>query len=340
MTADLAGFRNGIAERFVPDVMQGTLIEAEHLARYKWAAQIAARRRVLDAGCGTGYGCELLAAAGAEAVVGVDTAGEVLDSVRRDMPDGVRLDVADVSRLPYADGEFNLVVCFDVVEHLEDPSPAFDEIVRVLAPDGVLLVSTPNRAVTSPASPHHHHEYLPEELGEELRARLGEVTMMRQDVYLTIAVLRDADFLAGGRELREISLHKIATGERDREEFTVAVASRAELPEMPPFALMASSLQVKSWLAAFAEQRAIAAADHARILELEEHAKELAMVPDLEPQVAALDSELAQIREERDRVVLRAENAERVLTDVLSSASWRLTSPLRRIKRLVRSATG
>jgi SAM-dependent methyltransferase len=330
MTADLAGSKHGIAERYVPDVMHGTLIEAEHVVRYRWAAQIAAGRRVLDAGCGTGYGCALLAEAGAADVVGIDLAAGPLDSSRPDMPDTVRLEVADLGRLPYGEGKFDLVVCFDVVEHLHDPGCAFDEIVRVLAPDGVLLVSTPNRAVHSPASPHHRHEYLPEELGDELRARLAHVTMMREDAYLTVAILGDPDFLAGDRELTGMRLHKIAAGERDREEFTVAVASRNEPPEIPPLALMTSSLQVGSWLGAFGEQRALAAASHARILELEH----------LQSRVAALDAELAHVREENERVLGRAEHAERVLDDVWRSLSWRLTSPLRRLKRRVRSLRG
>jgi SAM-dependent methyltransferase len=337
MTADLAGFKHGIAERFVPDLMQGTLIEAEHLARYRWAAQLAAGRRVLDAGCGTGYGCALLAEAGAEDVVGVDIAAGVLDSVCRGMPEAVRLDDADLGDLPYADGEFDLIVCFDVLEHLDDPGPALDQIVRVLAADGVLLASTPNRAVHSPTSPHHRHEFLPDELAEELRARLDKVTLVRQDVYLTVAVLGDADFLAGDRDLSEIALQKVATGERDTEEFTLAVAGRSELPEVPPLALLASSLQVKRWLTAFGEERAVAAANRARILELEERTKELATVPNLQSQVAALDAELARVREEKEGVLARAEHAERVLGEVWSSLSWRLTSPLRRLKGFVRS---
>ena len=252
----------------------------------------------------------------------------------------MRLDVADLGRLPYADGEFTLVVCFDAVAHLEDPGSAFDEIVRVLAADGVLLVSTSNSEVQSPANPHHRHQYLPEELGEELRSRLSHVRMMRQDAYLTVAVLDDADFLAGGREFHDISLHKLATGERDTEEFTVAVAGRNDLPELPPLAVMASALQVKTWLAALAKQRAMAAADHARILELEEKAKDLTTVPQLQSEVAALTAELARVRDEKDRVIGRAETAERVLSDVWSSLSWRLTSPLRRLKGLVRSPKG
>ena len=74
----LAGLRDGVPERFVPAEMHGQLVEAEHLARYLWATRFAAGRRVLDAGCGMGYGSVLLAAAGAESVEGVDASEAVI----------------------------------------------------------------------------------------------------------------------------------------------------------------------------------------------------------------------------------------------------------------------
>src|SRR5947209_13622457 len=109
-----------MSERFVPDQDRGRLIEAEHLARYLWAAQLASGRRVLDAGCGTAYGCRLLAEAGASDVVGVDLAEPVLDAVREQMPSGVTLERADLRELPFPAGGFDLVVCFEVIEHLAD----------------------------------------------------------------------------------------------------------------------------------------------------------------------------------------------------------------------------
>ena len=207
--------------------------------------------------------------------------------------EAVRLDVADVCQLPYDDGAFDLVVCFNVIEHLDYPGRALDELARVLAADGLLLVSTPNRSMQAPASPHHRCEYLPDELRQEVQSRLGQVRMMRQDVYLTVAVLGDRV------ELGEVVLDDVPSGEPDTEEFAIAVASRIELPEVAPFAMAASALQVKTWLAAFGHQEARAAADHARILELEERAAR---------------------RLERDSAVARAERAERMLSAVTSSS--------------------
>ena len=99
MESDLAGTRDGVAERFVPDRDRGRLIEAEHVSRYRWAAQIAAGRTVLDAGCGTAYGCALLAEAGAREVVGVDRAADVLAAVAGDLPETVTLQTGDLNAL-------------------------------------------------------------------------------------------------------------------------------------------------------------------------------------------------------------------------------------------------
>ena len=108
MEIDLAGRRDGIAERYVPELMRGELLEAEHLARYRWAAPLAAGRRVLDAGCGMGYGAVMLLTAGASEVVGVDLAQAVLDAARPTMPAGVVLEVGDVRALDADDGSFGL----------------------------------------------------------------------------------------------------------------------------------------------------------------------------------------------------------------------------------------
>ena len=100
--SDLASTKNGISERFVPEQDQGRLIEVEHVSRYQWAAQAANGRAVLDAGCGTGYGCRLLAAGGAREVIGVDIARSVLEAVAPAMPESVRLQAGDVRKLDFA----------------------------------------------------------------------------------------------------------------------------------------------------------------------------------------------------------------------------------------------
>ena len=80
--SDLANRRDNVPERFIPELMRGETMEAEHLGRYHWAEGFASDRRVPDAGCGAGYGSAMLAEAGARSVVGVDIAAAVLEAAR------------------------------------------------------------------------------------------------------------------------------------------------------------------------------------------------------------------------------------------------------------------
>jgi SAM-dependent methyltransferase len=187
--SDLASTRNGISERFVPEQDQGRLIEVEHVSRYRWAAQAARGGLVLDAGCGTGYDSRLLAAGGAREVIGVEIARAMLETVAAGMPDTVRLQAGDLRSLDFEDDKFELVVCFEVIEHFEDHFTVLDELVRVLAPGGLLLVSSPNRGAYQPGNPHHLREFAPAELEAELAVRLDHVRLLRQHDYVVSALL-------------------------------------------------------------------------------------------------------------------------------------------------------
>ncbi|MGD1058492.1 MAG: methyltransferase domain-containing protein [Solirubrobacteraceae bacterium] len=248
--------RPEVPERFDPDSMHGEIIEAEHLARYRWAAPLAAGRRVLDAGCGAAYGTILLAEAGALEVVGVDRASEVLDSVRTQMPSNVVLNEGDVTALPYENGRFDLVVCFEVIEHLDDPGRALDEFRRVLTPEGVLAVSSPNREVYPPGNPHHVHEYTPGELEQELADRFSFVRLERQHTWITSAVLNDGGFqISGDGDLgTDVSVRKLAADEPGAELYTVALAGQQELARTAATFELATPVELRKWDALWHEQ--------------------------------------------------------------------------------------
>ena len=184
----LAGALDGHVERFVPEMFRGELIEAEHLTRYRWASGLADGRRVLDAGCGMAYGTRILAEAGARAAVGVDRERRVLEAADLTGLDHVRLEPGDLMALPAADDAFDVVGCFEVLEHVPDPLAALDELRRVLAPGGTLVVSTPNRGVYLAGNPFHVHELTLDELSEALDARFAHVALSRQDSWLATTI--------------------------------------------------------------------------------------------------------------------------------------------------------
>lgn len=347
-----------MSERFVPDQDRGRLIEAEHLARYLWAAQLASGRRVLDAGCGTAYGSRLLAEAGASEVVGVDLAEPVLDAVREQMPSGVTLERADLRELPFPAGGFDLVVCFEVIEHLADPFPVLDELVRMLGAGGVLLISSPNRDVYPQDNPHHLHEFESSELESTLRERLAHVQLVRQNDYIGSAILDDATHEQGdGTPLSGLDVRKLVAGEAGRELYTIAVAGDGELPELEPLVTFTGILELREWLAASQTQTdGILARDHT-IAELRERLAEhdaiarqlleaeqrLAGLPDLHARIEDLEHELREAHRGAEAARERARElddglmrARRTLVEVMSSPSWKLTRPLRVAKRLLR----
>lgn len=112
----------------------------------KTAEHCPRARRILDLGCGNGHSTlKLMEAIPCERVTGVDISEHSLKLGRENLPlDRVELVQADVHRLPFPDGSFDLVTSHAMVEHLVDADKALEEMDRVLAPGGTLVISAPN----------------------------------------------------------------------------------------------------------------------------------------------------------------------------------------------------
>ncbi len=169
-------------ERVIPGEVDRDLWN-EHAARYAFAVRMAGGRRVLDAGCGAGYGAAALASA-AQGVLGIDIAPEAIAYARTHYPAGnLRFEQASCLQIPAPDAAFDLVAAFEIIEHLSDWRTFLAEVHRVLAPGGLFLVSTPNkiyyaeaRAALGP-NPFHAHEFEYEEFRRELAAVFPKVAL-------------------------------------------------------------------------------------------------------------------------------------------------------------------
>ena len=161
-------------ERVIPGQVEPDLLN-EHLARYAFAARLATGRRVLDAGCGAGYGSAELARTAAS-VLGMDISAEAL-AFARARYGGVQFLQGSCAAVPLKDASLDLVTAFEVIEHIPEWELFLAEALRLLAPGGQLVVSTPNklyytesRRLTGP-NPYHVHEFD----FDEFRQRLGEI---------------------------------------------------------------------------------------------------------------------------------------------------------------------
>jgi len=142
-----------------------------HLGRYKFASRFVKDKLCLDLGCGTGYGSSFLVKKGAKTVVGGDKSEKALfyakscyKSKQRKSLEFVYL---NATSLPFLDSSFDVVISFELIEHLKNYERFLLEIKRVLKRGGVLILSTPSRRVGSIVLTdwkYHLHEFSKEEL--------------------------------------------------------------------------------------------------------------------------------------------------------------------------------
>lgn len=107
-------------------------------------------KTILDIGCSFGWFEKLALEDGAKRVVGIEPEEKDLENARRDAP-GAEFKTASAFKLPFRDGEFDMVVMFDVLEHIPKSTEdqAMKEIWRVLKTGGELVLSTPFRSLIS-----------------------------------------------------------------------------------------------------------------------------------------------------------------------------------------------
>ncbi|MDQ0999276.1 ubiquinone/menaquinone biosynthesis C-methylase UbiE [Phyllobacterium ifriqiyense] len=131
-------------ERYIPGM--GGRIAAEHLARYAFATQFIRGKAVLDIASGEGYGTAIMAEK-AKNIIGMDVAANAIAYAKRKYAKirNVQFEVGDLAHLPFDTDTFDVIVCFETVEHVDDPLAAINELQRVLKSNGLLIISTPNK---------------------------------------------------------------------------------------------------------------------------------------------------------------------------------------------------
>jgi SAM-dependent methyltransferase len=158
-------------ERTIPGLDIENYWFRRHEVVYQQLAQRCAGRDVLEAGFGEGYGADLLAGV-ARSVIGVDYDESAVAHVRARYP-RVQVVQGNLAQLPLPDASVDVVVNFQVIEHLWDQPQFVRECRRVLRPAGLLMMSTPNRITFTPGSdtpinPFHTRELNAAELTELL----------------------------------------------------------------------------------------------------------------------------------------------------------------------------
>jgi 2-polyprenyl-3-methyl-5-hydroxy-6-metoxy-1,4-benzoquinol methylase len=168
-------------ERTLPDVPEENYWYQRHLAVYEWIAARTGGLRVVDMACGEGYGSDVLARTAAS-VVGVDANPEAHEHARlRYVRPDLRFERDLVERFSEP---CDAVVFLQTIEHLPQPGAILEHFRSMLAPRGVVYVSTPNLLTLAPPgaqksdNPWHVREYRAAEFRSLCEAHFERVELL------------------------------------------------------------------------------------------------------------------------------------------------------------------
>lgn len=229
-------------ERYIPENSPAD-VAYEHWHRYFYAQQFVAGRNVLDIACGVGYGSALLAGTAAS-VVGVDLDPETVSyASSRHVLSNLSFATGSVADIPVpGKAVFDVIVSFETIEHVDAEAQAafLREVKRLLKPDGLLLISTPdanfyNDRVAGYKNPFHVREFDRQGFLAFLGGAFAQVACVSQcpvwGSYIHVPGREAGRLVAYGMEYGESGIKPV----RDAAENTylIAVCSNAPVPELP-----------------------------------------------------------------------------------------------------------
>ncbi len=152
-----------------------------HIATYEYAKKFVEDKKVLDYGCGSGYGSHMLSETAAS-VTGVDISKEAVDFADREYKSG-NLHFKTISELE--NEKFDIITSFQVIEHVPDDKEYAAALQKLLNPGGLLLISTPDKKhrlfnhIQQPWNIFHLKEYTPESLEKLLKKYFKQVEILK-----------------------------------------------------------------------------------------------------------------------------------------------------------------
>lgn len=223
-------------ERFIPGMPIS--IELEHMHRYVLATSLAHGKRVLDVASGEGYGSNLLAQVAAS-VIGVDISTEAIAHAQETYRQpNLKFRVGDCAQLPVDSSSMDLVVSFETIEHHARHEAMLVEIDRVLTPDGLFIISSPNKQTYSDIPGTHNRFHVKELYLDEFETLLRRIFPsvvlygQRSGMASVVAPLQAAQ--APYEHVRWLGDHFFSANASVSSIYFVAVASKsAALPQLP-----------------------------------------------------------------------------------------------------------
>jgi ubiquinone/menaquinone biosynthesis C-methylase UbiE len=217
-------------ERLIPEKHMQSLTYGEHLARYYAAKQIVKNKTILDIASGAGYGTAILAES-AKKVYGIDYSNDAIKYAKSlYKKENLQFLQGDASNIPLDDSSLDVVVSLETIEHIPKPEKFVQEVVRILKPNGIFYVSTPNDDEFTEGNEYHLHEFTFTELDKLIKKYFKYSNYYYQGTWFASGILNETNFK---KPAQEISAIKTFNQPLSKAIYFLALASNnKELPSL------------------------------------------------------------------------------------------------------------
>lgn len=214
-------------ERYIPKAFLEGEIDIEHHQRYLSIRELVKGKVVVDAASGSGYGSYILADSATQ-VFGLDISANAVKFAEQAYPkDNLQFCQGSILALPLADNSIDVIVSFETIEHVAEfaQNEFLKECKRILKPAGILIISTPDKAIYSDLPNYNNEFHVKEFYREEFFAYLSKffnkIAIVRQFISLGY-------FFAGGFSSTFTLINKESI--KNEGKYLIAFCSEAELP--------------------------------------------------------------------------------------------------------------
>ncbi|MGO4287658.1 methyltransferase domain-containing protein, partial [Bosea sp. TAB14] len=310
-------------------------IAVEHYHRYFLARDFCANLDVLDIAAGEGYGSAILAQV-ARSVVGVEIDATVVEAAKAEFNrPNLRYIQGDARAIPLPDASIDVAVSFETFEHFAEHEDFLAELRRVLRPNGLVIISTPDRDIYSgpgiPPNPFHVKEVNRPEFESALRAYFGNVRIARQRALIGSFVEGDQESVST-RHFEARDGDQIEAGETmERAPYLIGLASDAALPPLPRSLYVYRNdidMDLRARQAAQADLQAARADLQAAQADLQhveqQHVATMERATELHRTTKELEMRLAA-------AIVASDSMRQELERLRASLSWRASAPLRHV---------
>ena len=205
----------------------------EHLHRYAIAKELVQGKHVLDIACGEGYGSNLLASS-ARFVNGVDIDQAIIIHASQNYKkENLSFTHGSVEKIPFEANTFDIVVSFETLEHTTEHISMLKEIKRVLKPEGLLLISTPDKKSYSDIpgykNPFHKKELYQAEFDKLLRDHFNYHSIYYQNLHMASLIMNADD---RSLKIYEGDYNSISNPDTIEPLYFLALCSDREIPKL------------------------------------------------------------------------------------------------------------